>query len=416
VETPSPVAAQTLTLEQALRAAELRSRALLAQDAATVSAHEMAVAARQLPDPMLRFGLSNLPVDGVDRFSLTDDFMTMGSIGVMQQLTRVAKRKASAARFEREADAAQASRALQLANLKRDTAIAWFERYYQEQMLKLLRRQREEAVLQIEASDAGFRAGSGAQAEVFMARSAVAQLEETIRQAEARLANTRTELARWVGEPASQALGLPPPIDHTRSDDHSLDSQLERHPDIALMASRESVAQAEAEVARQEKHADWALELMYSQRGPDYSNMISLSVSVPLQWNQSNRQDREFSAKRAEVEQLRAEREELSREHLAQTRRWLQTWRSNLERLHDYQKSLIPLAGERKRAALAAYRGGRGSLDAVLQARRMEIDTRMEQLRIEMETAALWAQLEYLIPLAQQHGVRAYPHIAENSP
>jgi hypothetical protein len=28
----------------------------------------------------------------------------------------------------------------------------------------------------------------------------------------------------------------------------------------------------------------------------------------------------------------------------------------------------------------------------------MEVDTRLERLRLEMETAALWAQLEFLIP------------------
>ena len=33
-----------------------------------------------------------------------------------------------------------------------------------------------------------------------------------------------------------------------------------------------------------------------------------------------------------------------------------------------------------------------------LEARRMEIDIRMERLRLEMENAAAWAQLEYLIP------------------
>ena len=39
------------------------------------------------------------------------------------------------------------------------------------------------------------------------------------------------------------------------------------------------------------------------------------------------------------------------------------------------------------------------SLAAVLEARRMEIDTQMERLRLEMETAALWSQLEYVIPV-----------------
>ena len=33
---------------------------------------------------------------------------------------------------------------------------------------------------------------------------------------------------------------------------------------------------------------------MYSQRGPAYSNMVSLNVSLPLPWDRKNRQDREL--------------------------------------------------------------------------------------------------------------------------
>jgi outer membrane protein TolC len=43
--------------------------------------------------------------------------------------------------------------------------------------------------------------------------------------------------------------------------------------------------------------------------------------------------------------------------------------------------SLLPLATERTRAAIAAYRGNAGTLTAVLDARRAEIDTRVERLR-----------------------------------
>ena len=98
------------------------------------------------------------------------------------------------------------------------------------------------------------------------------------------------------------------------------------------------------------------------------------------------------------AEQMRDQREEATREHVAETRGWLQQWQSNRERLDQYDAALIPLASERTRASIATYRGGSGPLAFVLEARRMEIDTRMERLRVEMETAALWAQLEYLIP------------------
>ena len=137
---------------------------------------------------------------------------------------------------------------------------------------------------------------------------------------------------------------------------------------------------------------------MYSQRGSAYSNMVSINVSVPLQWDQTNRQDRELSARLALAEQMRAQREEITREHVTEARSWLQQWQGNRGRLAHYDSSLVPLAAERTQASIAAYRGGGGSLAGVLEARRMEIDTRMERLRLEMETAGLWAQLQYLIP------------------
>ena len=76
----------------------------------------------------------------------------------------------------------------------------------------------------------------------------------------------------------------------------------------------------------------------------------------------------------------------------------LQEWRSNRERLTRYDDALIPLAAERTRAALAAYRGSTALLTGVLDARRAEIDIRIEHLRLSLDTARLWAQLNYLVP------------------
>jgi outer membrane protein TolC len=388
----------TLTLDQALRLAQERSRQLPAQESAAAAAREMALAAGQLPDPVLKAGINNLPVNGADAWSLTSDFMTMRSIGVMQEFTRDGKRKARSARFDREAEAAEAGRAVALANLRRDTAMSWLDRHYQERMLGLLQVQRAETALQIEAAESAYRGGRGSQADVFAARSAVAQLDDRIRQTERQITIAKTRLARWVGADADQALASPPGLAVARLDAASMESQLEHHPQIALMARQEATARAEADIAQSNKRSDWSVELMYSQRGSAYSNMVSLNVSIPLQWDQTNRQDREVSAKLAMADQMREQREEATRERVAETRVWLQQWQSDRGRLEHYDSALIPLAGERTRAAIAAYRGGTGTLLAVLEARRMEIDTRMERLRLEMETAGLWAQLEYLIP------------------
>lgn len=186
-------ATEPLNLEQALQLAQNRSQGLVAQDNAALAAREMAVCAGQLPDPTLKIGINNLPVNGPDAGSLTRDFMTMRTIGVMQEIMRADKRQARAARYERQAEAAHASRELTLANLQRDMALAWLDRYDQEQMREVLATQRDEARLQVEATDSAYRAGRGSQADVFAARTAVAQLEDRIAVTE-RLVSTASKL------------------------------------------------------------------------------------------------------------------------------------------------------------------------------------------------------------------------------
>jgi len=389
---------ESLSLESALQLAQMRSSLLLAQDSAATASRQMAVSAGQLPDPTLKLGINNLPVTSSDRFSLSRDFMTMRSVGVMQEFTRNDKREARAARYEREAQVADAGRTLTVANLQRETAMAWLERYYSERMREVLVQQRDEAKLQIEAADTVYRTGKGSQADVFAARSAVAQIEDRIAQADRQVLAANTRLTRWIGEAAAQSLDRLPAMDKPGVELTQLDTVVAHHPQIAVLKRQEDVAQADVVIAQTNKRADWSAELMFSQRGSAYSNMISINLSVPLQWDQRNRQDRELAAKLALVEQARAQTEEMTREHAADIRGMVIEWQSNRERLARHDNSLIPLASERTRAALAAYRGGAGSLTTVLEARRGEIDARMERLRLAMDTARLWAQLNYLNP------------------
>ena len=398
-----------LTLDNALRLAQERSLQLPAQTAAAAAAREMAIAAGQRPDPTLKAGINSLPINGPDRFSLVRDNFTMRSVGFSQEFTRDGKLKARTSRFEREAEVAEAGRELALANLQRVTAMAWLDRHYQERMRDVLVTQRDEARLQIDAADAAYRGGRGLQADVFAARSSVAQIEDRIAQAERQIATATTQLGRWVGPVAADPLGSPPAIDAVRLHAEDLEAQLAHHPQIKVMLKQEAMAQAEAEIARANKQPDVSVEVLYSQRGPSYSNMVSVNLSVPLQWDPKSRQDREVAAKLAVAEQVRAEREEATRAHIGEAMAMLQEWRSDRDRLMRYDTSLLPLATERTRAAIAAYRGGTGALTAVLEARRGEIDTRVERLRLEMEAARLWAQLNYLVPAGRDALAAARP-------
>lgn len=388
-----------LSLAQALVLAEQRSLQLPAEDAAVQAARELAVAAGQHSDPSLKFGVNNLPVTGPDAFSLTSDFMTMASVGVMQQFTPQHKRDARSSRFERQADVARASRALALAALRRDTALAWIERHYAERQRALWLDQLREASLQADAALASYRGGSGTQADVFAARSLQAQMQLRLQQAELQRDTATTRLSRWIGDDAAARPLAPAPAWRLgRLHGGNLDDGALSHPQVAVLQQREAVARAELALAHSEKDSDWSVELMYSQRGSNYSNMVSLNLSIPLQLERAQRQDREVAARAALAAQLRAQREDETAAVRAELRGWLQQWHSLGERLKLVDTSLLPLAAERQAAALAAYRGGSAPLDAVLQARRAAVDVAIDQLGLEQQHAELWARLEMLLP------------------
>ncbi|HBF49160.1 MAG TPA: heavy metal resistance protein CzcC [Massilia sp.] len=396
------LAADALSLAEAQRLAIERSRQITAQDAAVTASREMAVAAGRLPDPVLKIGVDNLPVSGPDRGSFTADFMTMRRIGVMQEITRSDKRSFRAERYQREADKGLAEKDKTIANVERAAAIAWLDRYYAEAMASVIASQREEAQREREAADAAYRAGRASQADVLSARAAVAQFDDRMDDAARRVRSVKISLARWVGDIADQPLSGQPAIDTIRLDPASLDTQLAHHPEIAVLNKQVDVAATEAKLAEANKKSDWTVEVGYAQRGPGYSNMISFGVSVPLQWDQKNRQDRELAAKLVTAEQARAERDEMLRAHTAQTRVMLTEWQTNRERLARYSRELIPLAQERSVATLAAYRGGKAMLAEVLAARRSELDVRLSGLQLEADTARLWAELNFLFPTS--HG------------
>jgi len=388
-----------LTLAEAQQRALARSRSLPAQDASIAAARELAVAAGRLPDPVLRAGIDNLPVSGSDRFNIGADFMTMRRVGVMQELTAPDKRRLRASRLERTADKAAAEKEAAIARIERETAQAWMDLYFAKQMAELVRQQVSQAQLDLEAAQAAYRAGKGKQGDVFAARGRIGAAEDKASEFDTRVRTARSMLARWTGPDADVASAALPDIDRVRLDPDSLDSDLAHHPDIAVLDRQEAIARTEAQLAEANRRPDWSVEVSLQQRGNGYSNMLSVGVSVPLQWDRKNRQDRELAARIMQADQVHDEREEMLRAHAAELRVIFAEWQNGRERIARYRRELVPLAADQSAAVLAAYRGGKAELAEVLAARRNELDVRLQALQLEADTAKRWAQLNFLYPL-----------------
>lgn len=388
-----------LSIEEAVALATTRAADAETSYGAVESAVQMAVAAGQLPDPVLKLGLDNVPVSGPDQYSLSRDFMTMRSISVMQEFTRADKRRARAERFEAQAAAAEAQRTVGLAGVQRGVAAAWLDRWYAEQAEVLLGHHSHPLELELQAATAAYRSGRGTRADVLAAEMDIQKLQDRRDENRAAIEAARASLERWLGRAAARplaerpTLGLPPRVQQLAAAD------LDAIPELA--ASRRDVAVAEADIrlAAEAGKPDVTVELTYSQRGAAFSNMASLNVSFPLPWDRGNRQDREVTAKLAQAQEARARTETVARSTRAMVAAKLAEIQRNLDRLKRYDEKMLPLASAQADAALTAYQASSGTLSAIAEANHRAIDTAVERLALEARTARLWAELNYLIPL-----------------
>lgn len=391
-------AQQRLTLNEALRLATSRSQQLVAIDAAAASADEMAVAAGQLPDPVLKVGIDSVPVSGPDRFSLSGDFMTQQRIGISQELTRGEKRRLRVERVRQYAKRIEAEHDQALANIQRETALAWIDSRYARAQMQVVRGQVQEARLQIEGVQLAFRTGRGSQADVFAARAALAIVQDKLRELQRQAQAARLMLARWTGPLAEDAVpaGDVPWQDTTGA--YDLAHDLERHPALLVLTAQIAAAETELRQADANRRPDVTVEASYQRRGPAFPDLFSLGISVPLPIAPGARQDREVGAKLAALEELRARYQDALAAEDARVRVLVNDWEAGKQRLANLRAELLPAVNNRTEGALAAYRSGKGDLASVLAARRDELDARLQVLQLEMETARLWGQLQFYLP------------------
>ncbi len=398
----------SLSLPDAQRAAQNWSARLQSYDFAATASREMAVAARQWPDPVLKVGIDNLPVSKAERFSLTDDFMTMRRAGVMQEIPASDKLRLRAGRLEREADKTLAEKELAVAEIVRDTTLAWLDRYYAEEATKLVKELAGQTALAVEAAEAAYRSGRGSREQLHAAQASLAIIAERASIVQLQVRKANITLQRWVGQPlAALPLGPVPDVTISAPASAELTRLIAHHPQIAVLAKAQDVAQTQAQLARANRKPDWTVELSFQQRGPAYSNMVSLGASIPLQLDRKNRQDRELSSSLASVDQARLQREEAERQHIAAAQLILDERDNLVERSARYRESLIPLAQQRSAALGTDYRSGKAVLADVLTSRREEIEVRLNALQLEADAARLWAQLKFMLA----PGGSSSPHV-----
>lgn len=388
-----PSVAAPLTLDEALRLAENNAPSLTAQAAKLQAATNAAIPAGELPDPKLLMGVQNYPIGGPDRWSLDQDFMTMQMVGVMQEMPNRDKRRARTAVAEAAVDRAAAEARVERLNVRQATASAWISSYSVERKEVLFQDFYKENRLLSDTVLAQIAGGRAQPADAVTPRQEAAQLAEQQDDLIRQRAQARAALKRWIGAAANdQPVGRLPewPVDSS-----SYSHKLQHHPELAAFAPMTREAEAKVREAEAEKQSDWSWEVDYQRRGREFGDMVSVQLSWDLPLFPGSRQNPRIAAKHAELNQLEAEREALTREHTQQLEADLADYERLNRAVSRSRETLVPLAKEKVGLSMASYRAGKGDLASVIAARRELIEARLKQIDVEEQRALTNARLYF---------------------
>lgn len=390
-------APSVLTFDDALKRAVARAPLIDAQRARIASAQEESARAGALPDPQLSAGIDNLAIQGPGAFTAGGDSMTMRTLGISQALPSFGKRQAERAAGAANVAMASAEETATVLTVRQQVAEAWIVAWaagHERSMLEALRSAWDQDVA---VAKARLGSGTGSAADVLAARMNALDLANRIDDVTAKEAQARARLARWLAMPIESSLADAPDFSALPIDKNALLARVDELGPLLGWSARESAAEAALDEARADKHPQWSVSAGYGSRARGLSDMVSLQVSVSLPLFTRNRQDRGISARAADLDAVRDERDDARlQQRDAIQAAWAQ-WQSLGQQVHRHVDVLLPMARDRSSLALAAYRAG-GDIQPLLEARRDELSHHIEYARMQADYGRAWAALAYLLP------------------
>jgi len=277
--------------------------------------------------------------------------------------------------------------------VRQATARAWIGSYSVELKQRLFQAFYQENRLLAETVRAQIAGGRAQPADAVTPKQEAAQLEEQQDQLTLQRAQARAALKRWIGAAADgQPTGNWP---HWPIDSSGYLHKVEHHPALAAFAPMTREAEAKVREAEADKQSDWSWELDYQRRGREFGDMVSVQFTFDLPLFPETRQNPKIAAKRAELNQLQAEREAQAREHTQQLEEQLADYQRLDRAVRRTQKTLLPLAKEKAELTLASYKAGKTELSEVVAARRELIEARLKQIDINEQKALTSARLYF---------------------
>ena len=390
-------AEQPLTLADAIQLATQSQPLLQSLDDAAASTRQAAVAEGQLPDPKLKFGMINLPVTTRDALRFDRDDQTMLNVGYSQEMVPLKKRELASNKLKAMADEFHSEQVATARSIERDVALAWLDVYEAQRKSELYQHIVDEMTGERKVMAAGISSGGAKTSDVLAMDTEISMTNEKRIYALRDERKARAALARWIGTSASRPISSELPVMTNSTDSATYANEIEKHPLLQNAHQSEKVAQLEVDSAQANLERNWGWEVGYGKRFADRSDMLSFQVSIDLQLDRANRQDRRTAEKLVLVEKAQKITEDKRRELSADLEGALADAQAAEARENVHLSSLIPNAEARLSVAQAGYAAGKNSLSDVWEARRSVIEIELDHWTILTDRQRAAVKIGYLL-------------------
>ncbi len=395
-----PLSAQSfLTLAEAetLALTDEPGRAALESRATALS--EQSIAAGELPDPKIKFGLVNYPVE---RGGFSTEPMTQARIGMQQTFPPGESLAFKTQKLEHLSGSMQAQSEARERAIRATVRHAWLELYYWHHAHKVIAEARPLFEDLIVTTRSLYAVGQEDQQDMLRAELELSRLDDRLLRIERQTRQTEAQLQEWIGDAARLPPADPLPSWSALPSLEKLLEQVDQHPLLSAAQAQIDAHSAGADIARERYKPGWTVGIDYAHRdgdlpnGRDRSGMLSLQVAVDAPLFPGNRQDRELAAALAEKNAAHKQREALRRQLHSQLHAEHARWLELSRQITLYEEQLLEQTQAQAEAALSAYQSDAGEFSDVMRGRISVLDTRLEHLRLRIDRKQSYATLARL--------------------
>ena len=390
--------AAEFSLQQTLAAAVHYSAELSANRNQSNALNAMADSARELPDPKLKFGIENVPVQGSNSHRFTREGMTMQRIGIMQDYVSEEKRDRKAETILAQSASSAAKAEVIRATLQRVTAQAWLDLALSQKVLVGAQKLVAETERQISVQKTTVASGSSPASSVVDIRMTLLGMQDKVTLAQRDVTLAQTRLLQLTGENIEDTRGTLPRYQRLPADPEILEQNVGQHPEVIEAAREADVAKARSAQSAVAAKPNVGVEVYYAHRADDYDDMAGVMFTVDLPMFKSQRQDKDLAADMSRSMEANDQLALANRDRIALVRTLVAQYQAAQTLWLRQQEEILPLQRQRLSLIEAQYRAGQSTLSDLLTARRTLLDTELTANSAEKSVAETWAAIRYLTP------------------